>query len=49
MKTAGWTHRLKRKSRDPWLKVMNEDEHGATFVDMDKKFRWVKWSEVSEL
>ena len=47
----GWTHRRKRKSRDPYLKLdvgrpLNE---GAIYTDMDKKFRWIADEEVVEL
>jgi hypothetical protein len=53
-RTQGWTHRLKRKSRDPYLKVrdgqtMYEGIPGGIFIDMDQKFRYIEFDEVIEL
>jgi len=51
----GWTHRAKRKSRDPYLKLNdalldhNRERDGALFTDMDQKFRFIYWKEVTEL
>ena len=48
----GWTHRLKGKSRDPYLKINYEYEggpHGATFTDMNQQFHFHFWDKVVEL
>lgn len=53
----GWTHRRKNRSRDPYLKrsiFAGKEEGtvnlgGATFIDQDQKFVWLKWDEVTEL
>jgi hypothetical protein len=53
-KQDGWTHRRKRKSRDPYLKsggdqTLYEGMLGAVFIDMDQKFRYIEFDEVVEL
>lgn len=50
----GWTHRMKRKSREPYLKLykhqtMYEGKPGATFIDMQQSFRYIEWDRVIEL
>ena len=46
----GWTHRNKRKNREPYLKFYKEeDKAGATFVDMQQAFHYVSWEDVLEL
>ncbi len=51
MKADGWTHRLKNKSRMPYLKIQTRSVTsdgkvpdkgmvGNTFVDQDQKFHW---------
>jgi hypothetical protein len=51
----GWTHRQKRKSSEPYLKLRHiarvgkEDQAGAIFIDQQQKFRYVAWTEVVEL
>ncbi len=54
MREAGWSHRMKRKSKDPYLKLWSDPDAlvhdmGATFTDMDKKFQYLAWDEVVEL
>jgi hypothetical protein len=53
-KEQGWTHRLKRKSRDAYLKAkesqtLYEGKLGGIFIDMDQKFRYIEFDEVTEL
>ena len=59
-KEMGWTHRQKRKSRDAYLKIQSgptepkpkngkRGPRGATYVDMDQKFRWLADKDVIEL
>lgn len=49
----GWTHRMKNKSRDPYLKIYKgtvaRTKSGEIYIDMDEKFRWIAWEEVVEL
>ena len=50
----GWTHRMKNKSRDPYVKLSihytpSPDEPGAIFTDMDQKFRFIHFKDVVEL
>ncbi len=50
----GWTHRMKNKSRDPYVKIrapeLVEEVHpGAVFIDMDQKFRYLHFKDVVEL
>ena len=54
MKVAGWTHRLKRKSRDPYVKLrdgqtMFEGKEDAEFIDTDQKFRTIRFEDLVEL
>lgn len=49
MKQSGWTHRRKRKSRDPYLKLYSKSDEGATFVDQEGKFRYLTWEDVIAL
>lgn len=55
MKDEGWSHRQKRKSRDPYLKMYSKNfertgrGNGATFIDMEKKFKWLSEEDVIEL
>ena len=57
-RSQGWTHRVKGKSRDPYIKLTDRsaritlDTHelvGATFIDMDQKFRFIRFEDVVEL
>ena len=54
-KAQGWTHRVKGKSRNPYLKIhpfhmeRQQGEEGYTYVDMDQKFRWYYDEDVVEL
>jgi len=52
----GWTHRVKNKSRDPYVKLRTRNDvtpppkgSGAVYVDMDQKFRWLPDEDVVEL
>ena len=50
----GWTHRHKRKSKDPYLKLaphqtFYEGKPGATFIDMQQSFRYIEFTKVVEL
>jgi len=50
----GWTHRMKNKSRDPYVKFNSRNKHtnnhgGSVYIDMDQKFRWLPDEDVVEL
>lgn len=47
LKSAGYTH--KRIPDGLLLKLVDKDEHGATYIDEEKKFRWIKHESVKEL
>lgn len=52
MKSEGWTHRRKRKSRNPYLRFDYEalaERPGAVFRDEDWKYIYIPYSEVIEL
>ena len=52
-KMNGWTHRIKRKSREPYVKLAGDMQQfetgGITVIDMDQKFRWIPEEELVEL
>jgi len=54
-KEMGWTHRVKGKSREPYLKRQamhtktERGERGHTYVDQQQKFHWYYDEDVIEL
>lgn len=57
-RNQGWTHRIKGKSRDPYVKLTDRSSRialatpeltGATFIDMDQKFRFIRFAGLVEL
>ena len=55
MRELGWTHRRKKKSREPYLKLQADVRVGKAayvggiFIDEQQSFRFVPWAEVVEL
>ena len=52
----GWTHRIKNKSHDPYVKLRSHEgqplplnQRGAVFIDMDQKFRFIHFRDLTEL
>ena len=52
-KENGWTHRLRNKSREPYVKLFHPHEDigsdGATFTDMQQQFHYYAYEKVIKL
>ena len=52
MRSEGWTHRRKRRSKHPYLIFQWEAKAslpGGVFVDQESQYRYVAWTGVIEL